>query len=360
MTPNTFSTNTNRSSISPTRRQLLGYGGAIAALVAGLSPTALLAAQTPESSPAARADWSTVEAQLAAVAPSTALLAAELVGDEIVPVHAVRADDVLPIASSFKFWILGTLAAQVEAGTLEWEQLVEIQDDQRSVPGGDLRYAPTGTTYTMRYLAERMIQKSDNTATDHLLHLAGRENVERMMGEMGHHDPSLNIPLLSTRELTMLKFAYPADSLETYLAASVNEKRRILAEEIDAIPYEALSDLDQTAPVEIDRIEWFATRTDLAHTVAWLHAASQRPGLRPVAEILSLETPIPFDGETWPYVGYKGGSEMGVLSATWLLQRNDGRTFIYTVGFRDPDAGIDMNAAVDVLSAGRDLLATTP
>ena len=74
-------------------------------------------------------------------------------------------------------------------------------------------------------------------------------------------------------------------------------------------------------------MEWFATREDLARTMAWHLATAHKPGLRPVAEILSLETPIPFDGEAWPYVGYKGGSEMGCLSATWLLERADGRHF---------------------------------
>lgn len=240
----------------------------------------------------------------------------QLVGASIEPIHETNANQVLPIGSNFKLWILGALSLQVEAGRLDWEQMVGIQDAYRSVPGGDLRYVRAGTRFTLRYLAERMIQKSDNTATDHMLFLAGRENVEQAMATMGHSDPACNVPLLSTRELTMLKFAYPHQQLDAYYAASVDERRRILAEEIAAIPYEALTDLDQTEPIEIDRVEWFATRDDLARTMAWLLVESQKPGLRQVAEILSLETPLPFDGETWPYVGYKSGSELGVLSAT--------------------------------------------
>jgi hypothetical protein len=158
-----------------------------------------------------------------------------------------------------------------------------------------------------------------------------------------------------------MKFSdYPTSSIDAYEAASVEERRRILTKDVDTIPYEALSDLSQTAPVEIDRIEWFATRDDLARTMAWLHEASQHPGLRQVAEIMSLETQLAFDGETWPYVGFKGGSEMGVLSGTWLLQRADGRFFVYSVGFRDPDAALDMPAAIAVMESGRDLLAQTP
>lgn len=352
------------------RRAALRQGGlglAAAGLAAGFARSA-----TAQDAPSSDADgtatagagsppeWAEIDHQLATVAPSVALLAAELDDAGIEAIHALNADQSLPIGSSFKLWILGALAMQVEAGAIDWEQPIEIQDQYRSVPGGDLRYVRAGTTFTVRYLAERMIQKSDNTATDHMLFLAGRENVEQAMAAMGHSDPARNIPLFSTRELTMLKFAYPADKVDAYFAASVAERRRILTEEIDTIPYEALANLDQKAPLEIDRVEWFATRDDLSRTMAWHLATAQKPKLRPVREILALETPLPFDGETWPYVGYKGGSELGVLSATWLLEREDGRHFFYSVGFRDPDAAIDMAAAVGVMEAGRDRLALTP
>lgn len=341
------------------RRAAMRYGGALAAVIASARLLSPAVAQNT-ATPAAPSDWAALDEQVAAVAPTAAMLATELIDGEIAPVHALNADQILPVGSSFKLWILGALAMQVEAGTLDWEQVVEIEDRYRSVPGGDLRYVAAGTPFTMRYLAERMIQKSDNTATDHMLFLAGRENVEQAMTAMGVSEPDRNIPLFSTRELTMLKFASPTDRIDTYFASDAEQRRRILTDEIARIPYEALADLDQTAPIEIDRVEWFATREDLARTMAWLHLASRRPGLRPVTEILSLETPIPFDGEIWPYVGYKGGSEMGVLSGTWLLQRADGRHFVYSVGFRDPDAALDMPAAVAAMEAGRDMLATTP
>ncbi len=346
------------------RRRALAQGGvgvAAAALASfGFRSTSAVQEGAATLSAAEPPSWEEIDGQLQAVAPTVALLSAELVDGAIEPIHAFNADAYLPIGSSFKLWILGALAMQVEAGELDWEQPVEIEDRYRSVPGGDLRYVKAGTIFTLRYLAERMIQKSDNTATDHMLFLAGRENVEAAMAEMGHGDPARNIPLFSTRELTMMKFAYPAAKVDAYFAASVEERRRILTDEIEAIPYEALADLDQTEPLEIDRVEWFATREDLARTMAWHLATAQKPALRPVREILSLETPIPFDGEAWPYVGYKGGSEMGVLSGTWLLERADGRHFVYSVGYRDPDATLDMDAAVGAMAAGRDRLALTP
>ncbi|MCA9833611.1 MAG: serine hydrolase [Thermomicrobiales bacterium] len=345
---------------SISRRGLVGGSAAVAAALAVQSPAAF--AQTPATSAADSTvpDWDAIDQQLQAVSPMVALTAAELVGDEIVPVHELNPDLVLPIGSSFKLWILGALAMSVASGESAWNEPMQIEEAHRSVPGGDFRYLPEGTTFTTRYFAERMIQKSDNTATDHTLFHVGRENVEAAMTAMGHHDPSLNIPILSTRELSMLKFASPTEQVDAYVAADVPERRRILEEEIDTLPFSALSDLDQTKPIEIDRIEWFAKRGDLVKTMAWLHGTAGNEELLPVREILTLETPIPFDGETWNYVGYKGGSEMGLLSTTWLLDRADGRTFVYTIGFVDPGAAIDMDAAVAVMMNGRDRLALVP
>ena len=192
------------------------------------------------------------------------------------------------------------------------------------MPSGDLRYAPDGTPFTVRYLAERMIQKSDNTATDHVFHLVGRENIEHAMGAMGHSNPSLNIPIMLTRELVLLKYGNTTAFLDAYYAKLPEERRTILENEIDKQSLAAALASEQTKPTEIDRVEWFATRHDLAATMAWLQAKSAEPGMRPVTEILSLETQLPFDGEVWPYVGFKGGSELGVLSGTWLLLRAKG------------------------------------
>ncbi len=348
------------SSLRLHRRHALAGGSALAA---ALTFRAGSAQGTPEATPAAVAGLEVpgIEAALAEGAPDFALLVGEVIDGEVVPLLDVNADLVLPIGSSFKFWILATLAEQVEQGILSWEQVVVIEEPYKSVPGGDLRYALDGTEYTLRYLAERMMQKSDNTATDHMLHLAGRENVETMMATtIGIADPSPNLPLISTRELAMLKFAYPTDKLDAYYAADIDEQRRILAEEIAAIPYSALADIDQTAPLEIDRVEWFANRDDLARTMVWLWEASQREGLLPVKEIIALETQLAFDGELWPYVGFKGGSEMGVLAGSWIMQRADDRMFVFTIGFRNETGEVNTPGAVAAMEMVRDAMATIP
>src|SRR6478735_7113927 len=347
--------------LSISRRQaLIGGSAGIAAVTFGLPRSAHVAA-AQDATPAIALTWDDFDQMLAATAPHTAALAAEIIDDVPVLIHGVNADDDMPVGSSFKWYVLGTIAQQIEAGTLDWEQLVAIEAEHKSVPSGDLRYAPDGAEYTLRYLAERMMQKSDNTATDVLIYLVGRENVEAMMTTMGHHDPPLNIPLLTTREFAFLKLAVPTADIDAYLAASVDERRQILTDKIDPMPYEALAVADnQTVPIELFRLEWFATRTDLANAVTWIRLQSQKEGMQPLAEVIALETQLVFNGEVWPYVGFKGGSELGMVNGTWLLMRADGRWFIYSIIFANEDAPLDMAPIIPVMEAGRDIVAVTP
>ena len=77
-----------------------------------------------------------------------------------------------------------------------WSDVVNV--DRSSIGGGTVAGFPRGAPITLHTLASLMISISDNTATDILLHVVGRENVERMMAAMGVRDPARNRPLLST------------------------------------------------------------------------------------------------------------------------------------------------------------------
>jgi hypothetical protein len=65
-----------------------------------------------------------------------------------------------------------------------------------------------------------------------------------------------------------------------------------------------------------------------------------------------------FDPTTWAYTAYKGGSEIGVLSLTWLLERQDGRTFVLSITLDDQTQVIDEAGAVEVAQGAVDLLAS--
>lgn len=334
--------------------------GAAASVAIAASPFAVSAAsRQSDATPAAAEAWTDVATNLAAVAPLHNLAAVEIVGEELSPIFTVNADEANAVGSSFKLYVLAAAGQQVRDGVLSWDEPVEVEERYKSVPGGDLRYVDAGTTFTMRYLAERMIQKSDNTATDHMIALVGREAVEEMFVTEGHADPDLNIPLLTTREFAMLKLFVSEEVLERYLAADVPTRRDILETEIDTLDYEEMmASIDQTEPLEIDRVEWFASPNDLTGVMLTLKTMAESDfTLQPLLEVIALETQLPLDGEVWPYAGFKGGSELGVLHGTWLVRRADDRWFALSIGFNDPAAGIDTDAAIAVMVQAFDLLA---
>lgn len=306
--------------------------------------------------PGAPRGWADVDAALSAIGPTVGLLAAEVTGTGCAPVHSLDDDTTLAIGSAFKLYILGELGRQIAAGERAWDDEIEIEDAYRSLPSGDLLYAPAGTRHTLRYLAEAMISQSDNTATDHLLYTLGRDNVEAMVATIGHADAALLIPFISTRELFAIKTVLAPDRQEAYVAAGADERRAMLDGEITAAA-DAMTIADAARFVEptlVNDVEWFASPNDLCAAMAYLLDQSTEAGLLPVREILTLSPGIPLDRTQWPVIGFKGGSEPGVLSTTWLLQKPDGRWFVVSLGVNDTENEVDQDA---FLQAGA--LATT-
>lgn len=320
--------------------------------------------------------WKGFDAQVTPLAEKVSFLAADITNGNCATVHALDPYHSLAVGSSFKLYVLAELAEQIAASkkqpnayagerdeVLTWETLLPIRGSLKAIPHGALLYVPNGSDYTVRYFAEQMIQRSDNTATDHLIARLGRENVERRLAASGHHDPALNTPLLATREFAVLKFLYNEQELSDYLAAATEKKRALLNDERRGYPqleqyFERNG--DQQRPVRIDTVEWFADRFDMCRLLLTLNDLAKADELRPVTEILSLEDQLAIDREQWPYVGFKGGSELGVLAGNWLLQRNDGRLFVLTVALNNSTEGIDMAKVVPLLKAAVDLLYRTP
>lgn len=307
--------------------------------------------------PAPAVSWDEVDAALTPLGPAIGFVAAELTDAGCQSLHEIGADRRLAIGSTFKLYVLGELARQVAAGEAAWDELLPIQERYKSLPSGDLRHVADGTEFTLRYYAETMIAHSDNTATDHLIVRLGRENVEAMMATMGHGEPAVNTPFLTTRELFILKLVLTEEEQQAYLAATAAERRTMLDTEIAATDLPGLDVVGSfTAPLLIEELEWFASANELCHAMAYLFAIGQEPGLRPVVEVMSLGVPIAVDRATWPIVLFKGGSEPGVISGTFLLLRNDGRPFVLTATVTNPDEQVDANAVFGVVQAAVGLL----
>ena len=126
----------------------------------------------------------------------------------------------LAVGSAFKLAVLAALKDQVSAGAKAWDDVVTLKADHISLPSGILQSWPLGSPLTVHTLASLMISVSDNTATDALIALLGRELVENYT--------ALNHPLLTTREAFALKNPTNADHLKAYRQGDVAQRREVL------------------------------------------------------------------------------------------------------------------------------------
>ena len=92
-----------------------------------------------------------------------------------------KADEPFFTASTFKVPVLVELYRQVDMGTIDLNQRVEMTDDMRAPGGGVLKEMGTGLALTVHDLAMLMIIISDNTATDIVYNLVGRDNLNSTM-----------------------------------------------------------------------------------------------------------------------------------------------------------------------------------
>lgn len=275
-------------------------------------------------------------ALLSDLAPRTQLLVAAVDKGVCRPLYQVRSDEQMAIGSSFKLYVLLALADQILAGKIDWDRELVIRDDWKSLPSGITQDAPAGNRLSVRTLAERMISISDNTATDHLLYTLGRKQVETALRSAKHAKAALDIPFLATRELFLFKLELSDEQIEGYLRLGANERRRYLDRDLTGKQPSLLRVSSWTTPRRIEQLEWFASADDLCRVMATLATRAERPKAAPLLEVLAKNPMLPLSKSKWSYVGYKGGSEPGVMNLTWLLRRDDDKWFVVSLGFNAP------------------------
>lgn len=280
------------------------------------------------------------------------MVTAEIVDGECVPGQVVSPGDPAPLGSVAKLYVLAALGEAIEGGDVAWDDEVEIRDELKSIPTGILQDRPAGEMVTVREMAELMISISDNTATDHLIDLLGRETVESVMAEYGHTTPELNIPFLNTRELTALKIG-PASGLSVQWVEGDEQARRDILEQISDITPADLPLEEWTEPIEPATVEWFASPGDLCSlAVALMDLVGSQPE---IGEILEMNPGVPADPGTWDRIWFKGGSEPGLLAVWWVTESQD--RFVVTAGsVVNEETAFDTDEAVLLFAAARDLL----
>jgi beta-lactamase class A len=276
-----------------------------------------------------------------------AFLFTELTDKGPTPLYGRHESERFAIGSSFKLYILGTLAEQVNADRRQLANVMTLRPEWIGPPHSELAGWPIGSPVTLHTLALKMISISDNTATDHLLHLLGRERIEMQMTTMEHSHPQWNRPLISTREMAMLRDKRTGLLGREYQKLGEPARREYLAKRFSGTPeYENL-DFDAAA---YDLAEWYATPLDMARAMAWLkqNTESSKPA-HPLRAILAVDPKLPHDSKLWPYVGFKGGSEDQLLCGNWLLRYDNGRWYTFHVFFNSPKEPLDQGKALEAI-----------
>lgn len=302
--------------------------------------------------------WSDLKRDLAVIAPNVSVTIGELDGGICQPIARVAPDLVLPIASSFKLYVLGELARQIGANEASWMELLPINTRYISQPNGEMRTLPVGSEYTLAHFAEQMISASDNTATDHLIGRLGREKVEAAFAEMGQADPTVNVPLMLTREWFALRMRFSDEQILEFLNLDDAGRLAFLQEVANPVADTILETELWPGSRWASEVEWFASSADLCRALAYLQDQGEQPGMEPVLNALSLVPEIVFDPAVWSYVGYKGGYETGVMSENFLLQRAaDGRWFSISAVIYDPNWEINGFGLRDLIVQAAQILA---
>lgn len=278
---------------------------------------------------------------------------------ELVPIAEKDAERVLAIGSAFKLYVLGALAREVEQGRRHLEDIVRLEARWRSLPTGKLQQWPLGSPLTLQALAALMISESDNTATDHLLFTLGRGKVEALLPEMGNSAAARNVPFLSTGEVFRLKLAPGAKGCEAYASRDAAGRRLYLEQEVAqlALDPERIDAATLLRPTCIDAIEWFASARDLCKAMQWLERATASPKTAPLREILAINPGLDVPRQAFPFVGFKGGSEAGVLDLTFLLRSKAGGSYALSAGWNDPQAPLDEARFFGLVTRALNLLA---
>lgn len=283
--------------------------------------------------------FAVIAAEVAALPGATSLLVERLDAGDGATGHllAHNADQPLAIGSTFKLYILAEMAARARQRKLRWDDVTTL--DRRSFSSAGTGNWPPGAPVTLHSLAAWMISVSDNAATDILLDVLGRDAVGARMAAIGNSAQARTLPFLNTVEAFALKSSANDELRARYLAAPEAEQRRILDTAADRLMLDVIdSQMFVGKPLHIDTIEWFASARDLARLMDHLRLS----GADEARAIMAINPGIARDtAAQWAYAGYKGGSEAGVISMSFLLQAKTGRWYAVSGSWNNVAAPVD-------------------
>ena len=212
-------------------------------------------------------------------------------------IHALRPDVKLGVGAAFKLAVLAELKKDIAAEKRSWTDTVALKETDRSLPTGYLQDWPVGAPLNLYTLAALMISKSDNTATDMLMDVVGRDRVAK----------ALDLEtVLKTRDFFQLK----ANPLEANAWRNNDAQRR--RHQLEMLATLPLPPVEAVQTPRNPDVEWPVSTSHLCKLMEELGED----------EIAAIEPGFATSG-CWDHVTYKGGSTTGVLNLTHRVTKGE-------------------------------------
>jgi beta-lactamase class A len=113
--------------------------------------------------------------------------------------YDLSADAPVPTASTIKLPIMVELFAEAEEGKLDWNQKLELTDQDKVSGSGVLTEFSGGDAFPIRDLMHLMIVVSDNTATNLILDRIGGNAVNQRMAQLGLKQTAVMRKIMQTK-----------------------------------------------------------------------------------------------------------------------------------------------------------------
>jgi len=273
-------------------------------------------------------------------------------------------------ASIFKIWVLGGVAAAVESGTASNRQVL-LRTDAEEAPGGPVANEPDGTPFSVMELAELMLGISDNTATDLLHELVGRDALNPVPAAFGHAQPELLTPFLNISETFHLLFSVPFVEASGYLNGSENAQADFVSDTLEPLGSFAANGGGFNNADLTTTVTWRASPLDICNAFArhrtWATGSDEA---LLVERALGAGVAQPNLRNEWDRIWYKGGNlivevdpgnpgfEQVVLTHAWLLENEGSDPFVVVALSNGPTDDIDGFDVQSITGRIFELLAT--
>ncbi len=272
-----------------------------------------------------------IEAAIADVPGAVGLAARHLeTGEQI----RHRADGVFFTASTFKVPVLLELYRQVDQGIVDLDRRIELSDRLRAPGGGVVKELANGLNPTVHDLSLLMVIISDNTATDLLYDLVGRDRLNRTMQELGL--ANTRIPR-SCRELLYSMYGVETDDIA--------EGARLVAEGL--AKGEVVADSNGMSEERSD----VSTPADMVRLLGLIHdggvlSAASREAVLGILGRQQLNTIIPYYLPRGTKTAHKTGGVTGVRCDVGIVYAPSGSYALALMAKQVTDGkGIDRSLA---------------